>query len=105
MPRPDLVDNEATGTHADGLAYLVADVIAHPLSIATGYVNLTGLHHVAGLLPADRPLRLLLGAMPEAGLGAGLPAVAFETQMALLAGERDFSRFPPSRAVERLQAV
>jgi len=105
MPRPDLVDNGATGTHAEALAYLVGDLAGHHLSVATGYVNLAGLHHVARLLEEDQPIRLLLGAMPEAGLGAELPAIAFETQMALLGGERDFSRFPPSRAAKRLQAV
>ena len=50
-------------------------------------------------------MRLLLGAVPEQGLGAELPPLSFETQMGLLTGERDFSRFPPSRAAERLQAV
>src|SRR5207244_3602215 len=77
-----------------------------PLSIATGYVNLGGLHHLAQALADDeRPVRLLLGAVPQQGLGAELPVLAFDVQLASLAGERDFSRFPPSRAAERLQAV
>ena len=47
MPRPDVLDN-LEHSHADGLAYLVADHSAdHGLSIATGYVNLAGLHHLA----------------------------------------------------------
>src|SRR4051794_36769198 len=43
--------------------------------------------------------------MPEPGLGADLPAIAFAAQLRGLQGERDFSRFPPSRAAERLQYV
>src|SRR5437868_4113891 len=107
MPRPEVLDNlRADTTHAQGLAYLVEDIAAgHALSIATGYVNLGGLHHLATVDEDERGVRLLLGALPEPGLGAELPALSFEAQMAFLQGERDFSRFPPSRAAERLQAV
>jgi hypothetical protein len=107
MPRPEVLDNLAgETTHAKGLAYLVEDIpYDHGLSVATGYVNLGGLHHLATIVDEERPVRLLLGALPDPGLGAELPALSFETQMAFLQGERDFSRFPPSRAAERLQAV
>jgi len=108
MPqRPHILDNLAPERrHADGLAYLIGDLPGRPLSVATGYTDLGGLHLLASTLAADeRPVRLLLGALPDPGLGAQLPALAFETQMALLAGERDFSRFPPSRTAERLSAV
>lgn len=107
MPRPEVLDNlAAETTHAQGLAYLIEDIPAgHGLSIATGYVNLGGLLHLATIVEAERTVRLLLGALPEPGLGAELPALSFEAQMAFLQGERDFSRFPPSRAAERLQAV
>jgi hypothetical protein len=105
VSRPDVLDN-LRRTHADGLAYLVDDLRARPLSVATGYVDLGGLHHFATVLDGDgRDVRLLLGAVPQAGLGAELPNVAFETQLRFLQGERDFSRFPPSRAAERLHAV
>lgn len=105
--RPDILDNLSGETaHAGGLAYLVADIPAgHGLSVATGYVNLGGLHHLATIVEEERRVRLLLGAMPEPGLGAEQPTLSFEAQMAFLQGERDFSRFPPSRAAERLQAV
>ncbi len=107
MPRPEVLDNLAAATtHAQGLAYLVEDIPpAHGLSVATGYVNLGGLHQLAAIIEEERPVRILLGALPEPGLGAELPTLSFETQMAFLRGERDFSRFPPSRAAERLQAV
>ena len=107
MARPDLLDNLADGTrHADGLAELAGDIPAgHPLAVATGYVNLGGLHHLATIVDDGRATRLLLGAQPEPGLGAQLPAISFETQLDLLRGDRDFSRFPPSRAAERLLDV
>jgi hypothetical protein len=50
-------------------------------------------------------VRLLLGAVPQQGLGEEPPLRSFQAQLQALAGERDFSRFPPSRAAERLQAV
>lgn len=103
--RPDILDN-VERTHADGLAYLVGDIDAqHGLSVASGYVNLGGLHHLATIVDDGRGVRLLLGAIPAAGLGAEAPLVAFEHSLRLLAGERDLSRFPPSRAARRLQAV
>ncbi len=107
MPRPEVLDNlTAETTHARGLAYLVEDLaVACPVSIATGYVNLGGLAHLATIVADERSVRLLLGAQPEPGLGAELALPLFERQLAALAGDRDFSRFPPSRAAERLQAV
>jgi len=104
--RPSVLDNlSADSGHAEGLAYLVSDLAGHDLSVATGYVNLGGLHQLASIAGPDRPLRLLLGAQPDPGLGAELPARRFDHQLAMLAGERDLSRFPPSRAAERLQEV
>lgn len=107
VARPELLDNREEETrHAAALAYLVGDVDdRHPLAVATGYVNLGGLHQLAGILDG-RPVRLLLGAAPEPGLGADPPPIdRFRLQLAALAGERDFSRFPPSRAARRLAAV
>jgi superfamily II DNA or RNA helicase len=107
MPRPELLDNRTDDTfHAAALAYLVADVDGrHPLSIATGYVNLAGLHELARILDG-RPVRLMLGAAPDPGLGSPPPPIdGFRLQLEALRGERDFSRFPPSRAAERLAAV
>jgi superfamily II DNA or RNA helicase len=105
--RPDILDNLPEGrSHADGLAYLAADIPGeHGVSVATGYVNLGGLHQLATLIDEGRGFRLLIGALPEQGLGEAPPLLSFEQRMRVLAGERDLSRFPPSRAAERLQAI
>jgi superfamily II DNA or RNA helicase len=105
--RPDLLDNLSADTrHGAALAWLDADCPPEwPLAVATGYVNLDGLHHLATTTQPERPVRLMLGALPEPGLGAPLPSLSFEAQMSMLGGERDFSRFPPSRAARRLEAV
>ena len=107
MTRPSVLDNLPDGrTHADGLAYLVGDIPpAHGLSVATGYVDLGGLRHLAAVVDEGRSVRLLLGALPEQGLGEAPPLLSFEQRLHALAGERDLSRFPPSRAAERLQAI
>lgn len=105
--RPYLLDNRSDDTrHGEALAYLVADVDPrHGLSVATGYVNLTGLHHLARLADG-RSTRLMLGAAPDPGLGAELPPIdRFTLQLERLRTERDFSRFPPSRAARQLAAV
>ncbi len=105
--RPSLLDNLKDNTrHSAALSFLVQDFSTkHGLSIATGYVNLGGLHHLATIVGDDRETRLLLGAMPEQGLGAGEPLGQFEQQLILLKGERDLSRFPPSRMAKRLKVV
>jgi superfamily II DNA or RNA helicase len=108
MPQrpPELVDNRAAETgHAATLAFLVADHDErYDLSIATGYVNLGGLDELARLA-GGRGVRLLIGAAPDPGLGAEVPLDRFRLQLERLRGERDLSRFPPSRAAERLRAV
>ena len=105
--RPHLLDNlAADSAHADGLDFLTRYFSSdYALSVAVGYVNLGGLDELAAAASDGRGVRLLLGAQPEAGLGADLPIRGFEHQMALLQGERDPSRFPPSRATERLARV
>lgn len=105
--RPSLLDNLADATyHGGGLAYLARDFDdRHGLSVATGYVNLGGLRHLAALAEGrDRKTRLLLGAMPT-GIGDEVPATLFERTLLALGRERDLSRFPPSRALQRLLAV
>lgn len=105
--RPSLLDNLADATrHGGGLAYLADDFDErHGLSVATGYVNLGGLRHLAALAEGrDRKTRLLLGAMPT-GIGDEVPATLFERTLLALGRERDLSRFPPSRALQRLLAV
>lgn len=105
--RPSLLDNLANATdHGGGLAYLARDFDdRHVLSVATGYVNLGGLRHLAALAEGrDRETRLLLGAMPT-GIGDEVPATLFERTLLALGEERDLSRFPPSRALKRLLAV
>ncbi len=103
---PHILDNLGSErSHLAGLRALVSHHVGEPLSIATGYVDLAGLHVLAEL-DDGRPVRLLLGALPDPGLGAQLPAIRrFELTMEALRTERDFSRFPPSRAAERLAAV
>ena len=47
---PELLDNFGDRRHGPALAYLVGDLDArHGLSVATGYVNLGGLHRLATL--------------------------------------------------------
>lgn len=103
--RPSVADNE-TVQHADAIRYLLADTpVQHALSVASGYVNLGGLHLLAVTVQPGRSARLLLGAAPAPGLDAELPLTRFSDQLAALRGERDFARFPPSRAAARLAEV
>src|SRR5437773_5977558 len=107
MPRPDLLENLTDETtHAAALEYLVSDEGPNrPLSIATGYVNLGGLHRLAVTVTDGRQTRLLLGAAPDPGLGGTLPLQRFDLALQALARDRDLARFPPSRAADRLLAV
>jgi len=104
---PYLLDNlsEET-THAAALTYLVGDISPkHPLAVASGYVNLAGLRHLATIVTDERRVRLLLGAAPDPALGAGLPLERFDRALLALSGERDLARFPPSRAARDLSAI
>ena len=105
--RPSILDNLQPDTgHGDGLVYLTNDLDDdHGLSVATGYVNLGGLHHVAESVSEDRATRLLLGAAPSSGLGSEFPATLFERTLLALRKERDLSRFPASRALKKLVAI
>ena len=105
--RPSILDNLQPETgHGDGLVYLTNDLDDdHGLSVATGYVNLGGLHHVAESVNEGRPTRLLLGAAPSSGLGSEFPATLFERTLLALRKERDLSRFPASRALKKLMAI
>ena len=100
--RPSLLDNLHADTgHGDSLVYLTKDLDdRHELSVATGYVNLGGLHHVAVSVDEDRATRLLLGAAPSSGLGGEFPATLFERSLLALCKERDLARFPKSRALQ-----
>lgn len=105
MPgRPYLLDNSGDGSrHADALSYLLDDLaVHHPLSIATGYVNLGGLHHLATAVADGRTIRLLLGVAPAPGLGTQVPVSRFELALEGLRNDRDLARFPPSRAAAKL---
>ena len=68
--QPELIDNQQV-VHDEALRW-IAERYARPLHVATGYVRLGGLHALA-TLPGDesRPVRLLLGAMREAGAISG----------------------------------
>ena len=108
MPgRPYLLENLSDDTsHGTALAYLVSDMPnTHPLAVATGYVNLGGLHHLAQIVSDGRKTRLLLGAAPDPALGAQFPVERFELALTLLSHERDLSRFPPSRAAAQLARI
>jgi len=111
--QPELIDNQQRYTHRDALAWLVAhrDV---PMSVASGYVAMAGLVELAILREeyGARKLRLLLGAMPEAGLGMdeGQPERLaakrmFEESLRRLRGERDFDAFPESRRAKTIERV
>ncbi len=50
-------------------------------------------------------MRLLIGAAPGAGLGSEYPQDLFERTLLALRNERDLSRFPKSRALEKLLAI
>jgi superfamily II DNA or RNA helicase len=103
--RPDIVENQVV-SHAEALRYVLSDLAPeHSLSVATGYLNIGGLQLLASTAQAGRSTRLLLGAAPHPGLDAVLPALRFAEQLDMLRGERDFARFPPSRAAAVLQAV
>lgn len=107
MPLPHFLDNRSDETrHSAGLAALVDEYDrAHGMSVATGYVDLRGLDALSRL-SEGRHVRLMIGAAPDPGLGAQVPAIdRFRLQLEALRDERDFSRFPPSRAAERLAAA
>lgn len=107
MPgRPDLLENLSDETrHAAALAFLLQDIATtHPLAVATGFVNLGGLHELAQIVTDGRTVRLLLGAAPDPGLGSDLPLSRFDQALLLLSHERDLARFPPSRAAARPEA-
>ncbi len=103
MPaRPSLVENIET-SHADALAFLTSDLGSqYDMSIATGYVNLGGLHHLTICVTDERHVRLLLGATPSPGLGGSPPLTQFERALEGLKADRDLARFPPSRAAQHL---
>ncbi|MYG92581.1 MAG: hypothetical protein F4196_06840 [Acidimicrobiia bacterium] len=105
MPaRPSLVDNAET-THAGALAYLINDHDPHHgLAVATGYVNLEGLHHLAVNVTDGRAVRILLGASPAPGLSAMPLLPHFDRAIEGLRQDRNLARFPPSRAA-RLQEL
>ena len=105
MPgRPHLIDNLSDGNkHADALSYLLDDfAVRHGLSIATGYVNLAGLHHTATAVADGRTVRVLLGVAPAPGLGAQVPISHFELALEGLRTDRNLARFPPSRSAAQL---
>lgn len=110
---PELVDNKTRYGHDEALRWL-GEHRSAAASVATGYVRLGGLVALAQLPgPADRPVRLLLGAVPDPGLGAfpvgtrepSLARGAFEETLRRLHEERDFDAFPESRRTASLDLV
>ena len=105
---PTLLDNREEGAHATGIAALAADPPRDaPVSVATGYVNLGGLATLAAATgPPVRSVRLLLGVAPPPGGGSPKKLRQFfaDADEDLLR-DRNFGRFPPSRARRRIGPV
>ena len=103
-----LLDNRDEGTHGTGLATLAADPPEDaPVSVATGYVNLGGLATLAAATgPPVRSVRLLLGVAPPPGGGSPKKLRQFfaDADEEFLR-DRNFGRFPPSRARRRIGPV
>ena len=95
----ELIDNQSYGNHRQAVAWL-AEHYPGSLHVATGYVSLEGLDAIASVW-ADRahPVRLLIGATPEALAGPAGETVAdrFAQSVAALRRQRDFSAFPAAR--------
>lgn len=111
--QPELIDNRDRYLHADALRWL-AEHRDGPISVASGYVRIGGLAALARLPgPTDRPLRLLIGALPPPGLGAATSPLeeprqaneAFRETLKGLRRQRDFNAFPPSRRTAELDLV
>ncbi len=100
--QPEIVSNQEDNSHLEALTYLIEDLDTEPISIATGYVNLGGLHHLATAVADARGVRLLVGAEPDPALGAKLPMSVFQRSIESLRAERDIARFPPSRIASQL---
>jgi superfamily II DNA or RNA helicase len=112
-PPPELVDNKTRYGHDHALKWLASNRHCN-LSVATGYVRIGGLVLLATLPgPDDRPVRLLLGAVPDPGLGAfpqgvrepNLAREIFSSTLERLREERDFDAFPESRRTASLGRV
>lgn len=101
-PQPEIVDNQHGNSHVAALKILLAEKPDEPVAIATGYVNLGGLHQLATVVNDQRGLRLLIGAQPDPALGARLPLDTFQVAVESLRAERDIARFPPSRLASQL---
>ena len=97
----ELVDNVDYGNHRQALEWL-SEHYAGPLSVATGYIGLEGLHALAQIAEArGESGRLLIGASPTADQLTGpvseTVASRFEQSVASLRRQRDFSAFPAGR--------
>lgn len=106
--RPTLLDNRGEGDHGTGLATLAADPPRDaPVSVATGYVNLGGLATLAAVTgPPVKSVRLLIGVAPPPGGGSPRKVRQFFAEADEdLRRERNFGRFPPSRAQRRIGPV
>ena len=103
MVRPELVDNQRS-THANALDLLVQDQdLGYGLSVATAYVNLPGLRHLARVTRDGRAVRLLLGTAPPRR--EATPLAAFQEYFDELRADRQLAGFPPSRAARELGEV
>ncbi len=104
----ELVDNNLFGRHRDAFGALATqhDI---PISIATGFINLDGLHALAVTAQsANVPIRLMIGATPHPGDLAGQPDSRvidhFTESVRNLRGERNFEAFPKERR-DKLERV
>lgn len=103
----DLLDNTVESTtHATWVKAWVKETDdGYPLAVATGFINIGGLDVLATAVQDGRSVRILVGAEPPQGLEGAPIADIFDAQRRLLGAERDFSRFPPNRAAERLVRI
>jgi superfamily II DNA or RNA helicase len=101
------VDNRTPATtHREVLRAVAADVGEDvELSIATGFVNIGGLEFLASGVSDGRRTRIMLGAEPPQGLDGAPIKDLFAAQLSALGRQRDLSRFPPSRAFQRLGTI
>lgn len=100
----ELVDNNNYGSHRDALIAL-GQQHNLPMHIATGYINLEGLHTLATIAQnAQIPARLMIGATPQPGELTGKAEDQFTQSINNLRNESNFEAFPEQRR-QKLETV
>ncbi len=102
MNNYELLDNDRYATHLDALHNL-ATRFNMPISIATGYINLNGLHSLANIAQQNNlETRLMIGAYPQNDQFNTTPENIspqdrFQQSVQSLRRERNFDAFPAAR--------